>query len=551
MTIAPLPDNEPARIEAVRRYNILDTAPEKAFDDLALLAAHICQAPIALIGVIDVHRQWFKSKVGLTASETPRDVSFCAHAILGPELFIVQDALADDRFADNPLVASPPNIRFYAGAPLVTPDGYAVGTLSVMDHVARDLSPEQAQALQALGRQAASQLELRHKTVQLERELTRAQKLEAIGLLAGGLAHDFNNILTAILGNLSLVKMLAESEKLVVERLTEAENAATRAKDLTQQLLTFAKGGVPVKKTVSVPELIKESTGFALSGSSARCLLAVPDDLWPVEADEGQMSQVIHNLLINAGQSMPHGGIVHVRAENVTVGANHGLPVKSGKYIQIDIQDQGSGILPQHLPRIFEPYFTTKEKGNGLGLTTAASIVKRHDGHIAVQTQVGMGSTFTVYLPASDKPLAPKKKVDAEVVIGRGRVLVMDDEDIIQDVAGKMLTRLGYDVAFARDGAEAIAAFQQARAAGQPFDVVIVDLTIPGGMGGKDTIRKLRSIDPRIKAIVSSGYSNDPVMANFREYGFTDVMAKPYKLQDVSQVLHRVLNEPRSPEGGH
>jgi PAS domain S-box-containing protein len=375
----------------------------------------------------------------------------------------------------------------------------------------------------------------------MEEEVLKAQKLDSIGVLAGGIAHDFNNILTTILGNISLAKTYVRVGDQILDRLAEAERASLRAKDLTHQLLTFSKGGAPVKKTTSIADIIKESAGFALRGSNVRCEFSIPDDLWPVEADEGQISQVIQNLIINADQAMPHGGIVTVQVKNLTVSADQGLSLKPGKYVKMSIQDQGVGIPEENLSKIFDPYFTTKPGGSGLGLATTYSIIKKHEGYITVESEMSVGTTFTIYLPASEKkaPITPVGRANPSA--GRGRILVMDDEVMIRDLTGHILRRAGYEVAFAADGAEALALYVNGRDAGQPFDGVIMDLTIPGGMGGKEAIKRLRDIDPHVKAIVSSGYSNDPVMANFREYGFSGCVAKPYKIEELHQALHKML----------
>jgi len=376
----------------------------------------------------------------------------------------------------------------------------------------------------------------------MQEELLRTQKLESVGLLAGGIAHDFNNLLTAILGNVNLAKVFAEKGENVIELLTEAENASLRAKDLTQQLLTFSRGGAPVKKAASISDLIRDTTRFVLRGSNVRCVFSIPEDLYPVCVDEGQISQVINNLIINADQAMPEGGEISVRAENTSVKPGDALPLKAGEYVKITIKDQGCGIPEKHLAKIYDPYFTTKQKGNGLGLATVHSIVKKHDGYIGVESGPDVGATFYFYLPASpDDKILTKKKEAGVLMNGGGKILVMDDEEIVRKVAGAMLGRIGYEVSFAKDGREAIESYQALMGTGQAFDVVIMDLTIPGGMGGKETIKKLLEIDPQVKAIVSSGYSNDPVMADFRNYGFSDVIVKPYEVKEVGEVLHRVL----------
>ncbi|MFC1886872.1 PAS domain S-box protein, partial [Thermodesulfobacteriota bacterium] len=352
----------------------------------------------------------------------------------------------------------------------------------------------------------------------LEEELLKAQKLESVGILAGGIAHDFNNILTMIIGNVSLAKMQVKPKDEIFDLLHEAETASTRAQTLTKQLLTFAKGGSPLKETASIKEIIEESSLFVLRGSKSRCEFSIAQDLRPVDVDTGQISQVINNIVINADQAMPGGGTIQVAAENLIIEDRHGLPVKPGGYIKIFITDQGVGIAEKHLSNIFDPYFTTKQEGSGLGLATSYSIIKRHEGHITVESQLGVGTTFHIYLPASDKIVPEKEEV--KLIKGHGRILVMDDETSLRKMVGKMLEKLGYESEFAKDGAEAIRMVKEAKESEKPYDAVILDLTVPGGMGGKETIKKLMEINPEIKAIVSSGYSDDPVLSNFQEYGF-------------------------------
>ncbi len=376
----------------------------------------------------------------------------------------------------------------------------------------------------------------------IEEELNKVDKLESIGVLAGGIAHDFNNILTGIVGNISLAEMYIESGRApgrVLERLKEAEKASMRARDLTQQLLTFSKGGAPVKELATIGNILKDSATFTLRGSNVRCQLSIPDDLWPVEVDPGQIDQVINNLVINAAQAMPGGGTIKLQAENVSVGAEDVLPLKKGKYLEISIEDQGVGIPETIIQKIFDPFFTTKQKGNGLGLATSLSIVQKHNGHITVRSQAGVGTTFHIYLPVSPEQVSTEEKVERnKLITGEGRILVMDDEEHIRDLATEMLSNLGYSVITAVDGAEAIELYKEAMVSGNPFSMVILDLTIPGGMGGKETVQKLMEIDTEVKAIVSSGYSNDPVLANFREHGFKGVISKPYRIRELSEILH-------------
>jgi len=375
-----------------------------------------------------------------------------------------------------------------------------------------------------------------------EGELIRASKFESLSTLAGGIAHDFNNLLTAILGNVSLARASINPQDEIYKVLADLEKASLRAKDLTQQLLTFAKGGNPIKKTASIGELIKDSSNFVLRGSKTRCDFSMAKDLWPLEVDEGQMNQVMHNLIINAEQAMPDGGVIKVTAENITVGtAEKKLPIKDGKYVKIRIKDTGTGIPEKHLTKIFDPYFTTKKEGSGLGLATAYAIIKNHNGYISVESKVGLGTTFTIYLPASSKGVRTVESGENNILTGKGRILVMDDEEIVRDVVGKMLTKLGYDVEFAKDGIEAIEMYIRAKEAGHPFNVIIMDLTIPGGMGGKETIKKIFEIDRNVKAIVSSGYSDDSIMSDFGKYGFSAVIAKPYLITELSKTVHQVL----------
>ena len=375
----------------------------------------------------------------------------------------------------------------------------------------------------------------------MEEELLKAQKLESLGILAGGIAHDFNNALTGILGNISLARMFVNPEDKISRRLAAAEKATLSAQNLTQQLLTFSMGGAPVKRITSIAVLLEESTAFALRGSNVRCECSIDKDLWPVEADEGQISQVISNLIINAQQAMPEGGIIKVIAENITIDAGNPFLLESGKYLKISIEDQGIGIPEEHLTKIFDPYFTTKQKGSGLGLATTYSIIKNHSGHIAVESKLSVGTTFYIYLPASKEQTLIKKEVEETPVAGSGKILVMDDETDIRESISEALTLLGYEICLAGDGAKAIELYKKARESGNPFSAVIMDLTISGGMGGKEAIKNLIEIDPEVKAIVSSGYSNDPVMSDFMKYGFRDVITKPYKIKDLSRVLHRVI----------
>ena len=378
-----------------------------------------------------------------------------------------------------------------------------------------------------------------------EQELLRASKLESIGLLAGGIAHDFNNVLTGIVGNLSLLKEHPGLPPEVTDRLALLERSAYKARQLTMQLLTFAKGGSPIKQTASIVEVIRESTEFSLRGSNLKAEFEFAPDIAAVEIDTGQMSQVIQNLVINAKHAMTNGGVLRISGRNAALTGRENLPLMAGDYVCVSIQDFGCGISPENLSKIFDPYFTTKEKGTGLGLATAYSILKRHDGLITVESEVGKGSTFHLYRPASKAAAAPANSDTALQfrASGNGRILVMDDEPGIRTLVSAILKHFGFKTTAVADGAEAIRVYQEGREKGQPFAAVIMDLTIPGGMGGKETIRALREIDANVKAIVCSGYSNDPVLAEYQKYGFIARVEKPYRMQELGKVLRAVLQQ--------
>ncbi len=375
----------------------------------------------------------------------------------------------------------------------------------------------------------------------LEENRIGLQRLESLGVLAGGIAHDFNNILTGILGSIFLADYDLPHGSKGKGWLAKAKNGVLRAKELTQQLLTFSKGGAPVKEVFSIRELLRESASFALSGSNIKCEYLIPDDLLNVFADKGQINQVIHNIMINAMQAMPEGGVIKVRAENKTIGPDDGFSAQEGEFVKISIEDHGQGISEDDLQRIFDPYFTSKPNGSGLGLASAHSIVKRHGGHISVTSKIAIGSTFEIYLPASDEAIALREEEDKELVTGSGRVLVMDDEALVRELTGAILRRAGYEVDFAKDGNQAIDLYREADDSGRSFDLVVMDLTIPGGMGGKEAIKKLRALYPDVRAIVSSGYSNDPIMAEWKKYGFNGVVVKPYSSRELTKTVNNAL----------
>ncbi len=416
-----------------------------------------------------------------------------------------------------------------------------------------------------------------------DEELQRASKLESVALLAGGIAHDFNNILTAMLGHIALAQNHAAPAETVINSL---EKACLHATDLTRQLLSFAKGNAPNRQVESIGAIVRESVDFALHGTALRGVFDIPPGgLHPVEVDRGQIHQVINNLVINATQAAHDRGRLRVTVDNVAVTREQPVgTLAPGAYVRVSIEDNGTGIPPEHLTRIFDPYFTTKETGTGLGLATAYSIIKKHDGLIRVESEPGHGTTFFIYLPASQRglvsanhsPVAPPEgteaissgsasapagahgmagiplgepEVDTPVAVEKGKyILFMDDEDILQELVSAMLGYLGYEVVCAANGDETIEQFQRARDARRPFDVVMVDLTVPGGMGGFKTVQQLRLIDPHVKAVVSSGYSNDPILTKFRKHGFSGVIAKPYQMSELDQVLRTVMGLPPAAE---
>ncbi len=372
-------------------------------------------------------------------------------------------------------------------------------------------------------------------------EIVKMQKFESLGILAGGIAHDFNNILTAILGNVSLAKIDSDPKD-VLERLIDTEKALNRAKYLTQQLLNFSKDGLPIKEITSVTDLIKDSAKFMLSGSNVRCEFDIPDELWVVEVDENQINQVITNIVINAVQAMPKGGIIKITARNVILKDDEIPLLSQGNYIKISIQDHGIGISKENLQRIFDPYFTTKKEGTGLGLTVSFYIVRNHGGNILVDSELGVGTTFHIYLPASPEKKIDKKRESENLTIGgKGKILVLDDDNTIRELINTMLGSLGYDVTTVADGIEVIKEYKKALESNSPFDVVIMDLTIPGGMGARETIDILKELDPKVKAIVSSGYSNDLIVSEYKKYGFEGAITKPYGIKELCSVINNTI----------
>lgn len=370
---------------------------------------------------------------------------------------------------------------------------------------------------------------------EIEDELGRARRLESLGMLAGGIAHDFNNLMMIIMGNLALIRIDPAIDSEGRTRVANAESALRRARDLTTRLMTFSRGGAPVKSAAGIAEVVHESAAFVLSGTSVRAEIDLPQNLWPVEIDAGQMNQVITNLLLNSIEAMPDGGQVSVFARNLP---DAPPTLAKGRYIELILSDSGHGIPAESLDRIFDPYFSTKERGSGLGLATSYSIVNRHGGKLTVESTVGRGTTFRIFLPASATPAERQTAPAAKLASGGGgRVLVMDDEPAVREVIESLLRGHGYEVECSADGEAAIERLRAAQEVGRRFDVAILDLTVPGGIGGKETVKRLRALDPELKAVVVSGYSNDPVMANFSDYGFDGCVRKPFQLDELARTV--------------
>ncbi len=473
-----------------------------------------------------VVRLWSAAAHALTGTARSEALGQPLAAVFRGEDLATGEALSDPAARVLAGLACPPERARLAGragsAPTVT---YQAAPIRLADHrvagvviVFQDVSAER----------------------RFEEDLLKAQKLESVGVLAGGIAHDFNNILTAIVGNLTLAQMVAREPERLRQALAEAESAAWRARALTHRLVTFAQGGAPIKKPGSLADLLRVLADRPDAAPNTRCELVIEEALWPVAFDAGQLSQALKSLLSNAAEAMPHGGRVSVTARNVGLDApKSGLP--AGPYVRVTVADEGVGIPRECLTRIFDPYFTTKPGASGLGLASAYSIVRRHGGVMRVESHPGQGSTFEILLPAEARPPQPRR---VPAPAGDKRVLVMDDEPSLLQVAAGLLGHLGYTVAVAADGEEALAQYRAARDQGRPFAVVILDLTVPGGMGGRECLRHLSALDPSVRAIVASGYSHDPIIAECERFGFRAAVGKPYSLEDLTEALARALAHP-------
>lgn len=404
----------------------------------------------------------------------------------------------------------------YSGAPIRDRESRVVGTVIVF----RDVSHQR----------------------KLEEESLKAMKLESVGILAGGIAHDFNNILAAILGNLSLAQIADDIGETTREMLSEAEKATLRARDLTQQLLTFSKGGEPVRQTSSLEEIVRDTAAFVLHGDNVAIEFEFADDLYLVEIDKGQISQVVQNIIINAKQAMSSGGTIQVRCENIQAGPEMGVSL-STPMVAISIADHGAGISKKIIDKIFDPYFSTKSHGNGLGLAICHSIIRKHKGQISVQSTHGEGTEFTILLPAAVSAQVSKvNEPQTRYTAVKAKILVMDDEEIVREVLQAMLVQAGHKVTLAANGEDALGAYTEAHKAGEDFDLIIMDLTIPGGMGGEEAVKGILQIKPDAKVVVSSGYSTNPIMANYADYGFCGAIVKPYQYKELVSIISSILS---------
>jgi two-component system, cell cycle sensor histidine kinase and response regulator CckA len=387
-----------------------------------------------------------------------------------------------------------------------------------------------------------------------EEELFKVKNLESIGTLAGGIAHDFNNLLAVVLGYIELTKAHTQPGIKSYLNLEKAEKACVKASSLTKRLITFSRAGEPQRAVISLTKMLTESVEILLRGSNVRCSLSLPDNLWSASVDEGQIKQVVHHLMMNACESMPGGGEIVIKAVNRTVIEGDELPLMKGKYIQLSVTDHGKGIPRENLSKIFDPYFTSKardsSKGMGLGLAICYSIVKSHNGFISAVSEVGLGSTFTVYLPVflsgdavqkiREKP--PEIRVAVKDVCGKkGKILVMDDEAPVRDMMENILKQLNYDVEAVESETEAIALYKKEAKSKKPFTAVVLDLTVRGGSGGEWVVRKLFQINPGLKAIVASGYADDPVITGYQAYGFKGAIVKPFTMQELETVLNKTI----------
>jgi PAS domain S-box-containing protein len=523
-------------------------------NDLRTLLEKIVAAAIAITGADKGNIQLFDPASGtlkIFASQefdqpfldffdtVPEDIGICGTAMRRRGRLVIEDVRQSPILAGTPaqeiLLAA--GVGAVQSTPIISRAGTFLGMISTHWQQPQRFDEHGLRMVDLLARQAAELIE----RTRAEAEQLKLSKLESLGILAAGIAHDFNNILTAIMGNISLAQSDYGDSLKYKELLTAAEKACLQAQTLSWQLLTFAKGGTPVKEPLALGALAAEAASFACQGSNVKCEFDFPENLWGVNADRGQLSQVFQNLVINAVQAMPQGGAIRFRGGNLILRNPSELHLEPGRYVKIDVQDQGIGIPAAYLQNIFDPYFTTKQQGSGLGLAVAYSIIKSHQGHITVESAPGQGTTFHIYLPGRDLESLRPAQEELEPLTGTGKILVMDDDVMVREVLGRMLASLGYEVEYAQDGAETLVLYDRALATKDLFAGVILDLTVQNGMGGKETVERLLKIDPQVKAFVTSGYSDDPVMSEYQKHGFAGVLVKPYKISELGRVLKQSL----------
>jgi signal transduction histidine kinase len=579
----PIPSNESERVRALQLYDILDTLPEKAFDEITQLAAHICGCPIATVSIIEENRQWYKSRVGMDAVETPRDIAFCSHTICQNDLLVVPDTLDDERFATNPVVVEGPKVRFYAGAPLINKEGYGLGTLCVVDLVPRDLTNEQVTALEALSRHVVILLELRRaerevtclnneleqrvqeRTEQLnavnvllraemeekeriQQQMVQIQKMEAIGRLAGGIAHDFNNILHVIGGYCELLLDKSTLPPKENKSIQEIQKSGKLGASLVRQLLTFSRRQVVEPKILDINDVMQNMSGMLvrLIGANIDFKFLAGDKLFPVRADASQLEQVIMNLVINACDAMPNGGQIMVRTSAVNL--EKPLPYEGGeiepnRYTILTVQDSGSGMSSEIKAKIFEPFFTTKPigKGTGLGLATCFGIIQQCRGFIRCDSELGRGTTFHVFLPASQTNMLTTKTGRLAIVSPRGKetVLLVEDDLGVRELTCTTLQTLGYTVLEAGDGLEAIALLQSRSML--KVDLLMADVVMPH-LSGPELMERVASLRPEIKCLLTSGYADDTLLQREGFNAEIPFLQKPYTTPQLGQRVRQVLD---------
>lgn len=474
----------------------------------------------------------------------------CGNAVYHDEAMYVSNTLEDNRWCETRTFAETFKISACWSIPFYNEADEIFGTFALSSFEVRGATNFQRKLLDTCASIASVLLQkekyLEQKAL-WEKETLRAEKLESIGVLAGGIAHDFNNLLGIVIGNLEMTNRVLNPGSKATTYITAASKASKRAAELTQQLLTFSKGGDPVKKLSDIAEVVRESAEFVLHGTGVALTfdcLSEGEKVLVADIDNGQIGQVIQNIIINARQAMNDEGAISVTFSHVdTVPGIGAASINVEQYCKVKIHDTGPGISADIIDKIFDPYFTTKSDGNGLGMASSFSIVKKHDGYLFAESEEGNGTCFTLYLPASDSmPVeTPGNVVNIHQSKVKGRIMIMDDQEMLHEVAEAMLEELGYQTVHALDGIEAIEKYRERADGSEPIDVVIMDLTIPGGMGGEEAVQGVLSIDNDAKVIVCSGYSNDSVMARFSDYGFKGALSKPYNIDELDSMLNQMM----------